>query len=203
MKIHPSNLSPTEAYHLLVSVVLPRPIAWVSTVDRHGIFNLAPFSAFCLVSVEPAMVGFSVGARGDGQQKDTLRNIETTREFVVNVVEESLAEAMNITSAPYPSDVSEIKKAGLTPVKADLVQAPLLAESPINMECRLEQVLTFGKTATTDSFIIGEILLVHVRDELYSDGEVKVSKFKAIGRLGGDMYCRIQDRFEMEMFPDE
>ena len=203
MKINPSNLSPTDSYHLLVSVVLPRPIAWVSTVDRHGIFNLAPFSAFCIVSVEPAMVGFSVGTRRDGQKKDTLRNIETTKEFVINVVEESLAKAMNITSAPYPSDVSEMEEAGLTPVKADLVKAPLLAESPINMECRLKQVLKFGETATTDSFIIGELLLIHVRDELYANGEVQVSKLKAIGRLGGNMYCRIQDMFEMKRLTTE
>ena len=149
------------------------------------------------------MVGFNVGTRRDGRKKDTLSNIETTKEFVINVVEESLAKAMHITSAPYPSDVSEIKEAGLTPVRGDLVKAPLLAESPINMECRLKQVLKFGETAKTDSFIIDKLLLIHVRDELYANGEVQVSKLKAIGRLGGNMYCRIQDMFEMKRLTTE
>ena len=116
-----------------------------------------------------------------------------------NVVDETLAESMNVTSAPYPSDVDEFKEAGLTPVKADLVKVPMVAESPINLECRLVQILEFGEAPRTNSFIIGEVLRVHVRDELYVNGEIEMAKLKAVGRLGGmGLYCRIRDSFEMK-----
>lgn len=199
MKIDLANLNQRDSHHLMVDAVVPRPIAWVATVSEDGVFNLAPYSAYCLVSLKPAMVGFCVAATRDGRKKDTLRNIESTKEFVINVVDETLAEAMNATSGPYPSDVDEFKEAGLTPVKADLVRAPVVAESPINLECRLTQILEFGEAPLTNSFIIGEVLRVHVRDELYANGEIQMSKLKAIGRLGGggDLYCRTSDSFEM------
>lgn len=199
MKIDLANLNQRDSHHLMVDAVVPRPIAWVATVSEDGVFNLAPYSAYCLVSLKPAMVGFCVAATRDGRKKDTLRNIESTKEFVINVVDETLAEAMNATSGPYPSDVDEFKEAGLTPVKADLVRAPVVAESPINLECRLTQILEFGEAPLTNSFIIGEVLRVHVRDELYANGQIQMSKLKAIGRLGGggDLYCRTSDSFEM------
>jgi len=201
MKIDPATLRPRDLHHLFTSVVVPRPIAWVSTVGEDSIFNLAPFSAYCTVSISPAIVGFGVAPTRDGNKKDTLRNIEATKEFVINIVNEILAEPMNITSAPYQSDVDELKEAGLTSVKADLVKAPMVAESPINMECRLNQILEFGETPMTSYFIIGEVLRVHVQDELYADGAIQMSKLKAVGRLGGgigsDMYCRTSDSFGM------
>ncbi len=107
---------------------------------------------------------------------------------------------MNVTSAPYPYEVDEFKEAGLTAVKADLVKAPMVAESPINMECRLTQILEFGEAPRTNSFIIGEVLRLHVKDELCANEEIQMSKLKAIGRLGGrgaDLYCRTSDSFEM------
>ena len=199
MKIDPANLNHRDTHHLLVGAVVPRPIAWVSTVGEDGVFNLAPFSAYSIVSLKPAILGFCVAPTRDGKKKDTLRNIESAKEFVVNVVDETLAEPMNVTSVPYPSDVDEFKEAGLTPVKADLVKAPMVAESPINLECRLAQILEFGEAPRTNSFIIGEILRVHVRDELYVNGEIEMAKLKAVGRLGGvDLYCRIRDSFEMK-----
>ena len=199
MKIDLANLDHRDTHHLMVGAVVPRPIAWVSTVGEDGVFNLAPFSAYGMVSMKPAMLGFSVATTRDGKKKDTLRNIEFAREFVINVVDETLAEPMNVTSAPYPSNVDEFKEAGLTLVKADLVKAPMVAESPINLECRLVQILEFGEAPRTNSFIIGEVLRVHVRDELYVNGEIEMAKLKAIGRLGGvDLYCRIRDSFEMK-----
>ena len=128
MKIDTNDLALQDSSHLLSDIVVPRPIAWVSTVDKNGVFNLAPFSCYGLVSGLPMVVGFSVGSYRDGQKKDTLRNIELTNDFVINVVTENLASAMNVTSAPYPSEVSEFVKAGLTPVKADIVNAPMVAE---------------------------------------------------------------------------
>ena len=165
MKIDPENLDRQAAHHLMTGVILPRPIAWVSTVGEDGIFNLAPFSFYAGVSSRPAVVGFCVGRRRDGQKKDTLINIESAKEFVINVVDETLAEAMNVTAAPYPSEVDEFKEAGLTPAKADLVKAPMGAESPVNLECRLNQILKFGAPHEETSFIICDVLRVHVRDE--------------------------------------
>jgi len=200
MKIDPANLDHRDTHHLMVGAVVPRPIAWVSTVGEDGALNLAPFSAYGIVSLKPALVGFCVVPTRDGKKKDTLRNIEFAKEFVINVVDETLAESMNVTSTPYPSDVDEHKEAGFTPVIADLVNAPMVAESPVNMECRLLQILEFGEAPATNSFIIGEVLRVHVRDEIYADGEIQMAKLKAVGRLGGggDMYCRTRDSFELK-----
>ena len=200
MKIDPMNLTQQDSAHLLTDIIVPRPIAWVSTVDERGVFNLAPFSAYGMISARPMVVGFSVSSRRDGQKKDTLRNVESSREFVINVVTEDLAEAMNITSTPYPRDVSEFEKAGLTPVKAELVKAPMVAESPLNMECRVIQILTFGKPPVTTSFIIGEVLRVHVAEELYDKHNKRISGIKVVARLGGDgdLYCRTRDIFQMK-----
>src|SRR5512136_1500688 len=119
-----------------MTIISPRPIAWVSTVDNRGINNLAPFSTYTLLSAIPAFVGFGVARYRDGRKKDTLRNIELTKEFVINVVTEDLAEAMNLTSTPYPPGVSEFDKVNLTPIKGELVSPALVSESAISLECR-------------------------------------------------------------------
>jgi len=199
VKIDPANLGDMDSFRLLSSVIVPRPIAWVSTVGEDGVFNLAPFSSYIGISSKPMVVGFCVIWTGESKKKDTLRNIEFAKEFVINVVDEPLAEPMNVTAAPYHSDVDEFKEVGLTPVKADLVKVPMVAESPINLECRLNQVLEFGEAPRRVSFIVGEVLQVHVRDGLYADGMVQMSKLKVLGRLSGDLYCRIIDTFEMKM----
>ena len=200
MKIDPTALNQVDSSHLLTDIVIPRPIAWVSTVDEKGIFNLAPFSAYGIVSTRPMVVGFSVGIKRDGQKKDTLRNVELTGEFVISVVTKDLAEKMNITSGLYPSDVSEFEKAGLTPTRADFVKAPIVAESPVNMECRVIQSIELGKPSPSYSLIIGEVLCVHIRDEFYNSQTRRVSGLEAIARLGGeqDLYCFGQDTFRMK-----
>ena len=126
MKIDTNDLALQDSSHLLTDIVVPRPIAWVSTVDENGVFNLAPFSCYGLVSGLPMVVGFSVGSYRDGQKKDTLRNIELNKDFVVNVVTETLAPAMNVTASPYHREVSEFVMAKLTPTKADIVNAPMV-----------------------------------------------------------------------------
>lgn len=200
MKINPSTLNSREAHHLFVTVVSPRPIAWVSTIDNHGIDNLAPFSWYSMLSSSPAVAGFGVARYRDGKKKDTLRNIEATKEFVINVVTEDLAEAMNLTCAPYPPEVSEFNKANLTPVKSELVAPPRVGEAAISMECRLTQILEFGKEPMQTSFIIGEALLVHIKDELWERGSIDSVRLKVIGRMGGgtDLYCRTTDTFVMK-----
>lgn len=200
MIIDPSNLNRQDSAHLLADIVVPRPIAWVSTLDEAGTFNLAPFSTYIHLSTKPMIIGFSSVPFRDGRKKDTLVNIESTGEFVINAVTEDLAEAMNVTSTPYSSDVSEFEKGGLTPEKADLVKAPMVAEAPVNMECRLNRIIVFGEAPLTTSFIIGDVLRIHIKEGFYNTDTGRVSGLRPVGRLGGngDLYLRASDIFEME-----
>jgi flavin reductase (DIM6/NTAB) family NADH-FMN oxidoreductase RutF len=200
MKIDPQSLSKKDVHHLLVDSVLPRPIAWVSTLDKFGRSNLAPYSTFCLMSSRPAILGFGISNTREGKKKDTLLNIEDTKEFVVNIVNEDLAEAMNLTSAYFPWGVSEFKEVKLNPEKADIVNASMVTESPIRMECRMLKILRFGKRSDVSFFVVGEILLIHIKDGLYVDGNIDPSQIKAVGRLGGgrNLYCRTGDVFELK-----
>ncbi|MFZ2037233.1 MAG: flavin reductase family protein [Dehalococcoidales bacterium] len=200
MIIDTNGLALQDASHLMTDIVVPRPIAWVSTIDENGVYNLAPFSCYGLVSGMPMVVGFSVGSYRDGRKKDTLRNIELTKDFVINVVTETLALAMNKTSASYPREVSEFSEAGLTPVKADIVNAPMVAESPLKMECRVLQIIEFGKNPVTNSLILGSVLRVHIADEYWNKLTRRVDGLRPIARLGGegDVYCRTGDMFQMK-----
>lgn len=201
MKIDPKNLEWKEAHDLLTSIIVPRPIAFVSTIGEDGVFNVAPFSLFTGICHTPMLAGFSIGRKRDGHKKDTLVNIESSGDFVINIVTEALAEAMNQASKNYPSSVDEFKEVGLNPVKADIVKPPMVAESPMSMECRLVQMLEFGHAPRYNNFIIGEVLCVHIKDEFCTDGEIRPSQFRAIGRLGGTggaAYCRTTDIFEMK-----
>jgi len=198
VKIDPANLALKDAHDLLVGAVVPRPIAFVSTIGEDGVYNVAPFSYFTVMSSEPAILGFGIARKRGGQKKDTLLNVEASGDFVINMVTEAMAKAMNQASGEYPRDVDEFKEAGLTPVSSDLVRPPRVAESPVNMECRLVQILEFGGAPRINNFIIGEILRVHVKDEVWVDGVIKGHKVKAIGRLGEDLYCRTMDIFEMK-----
>jgi flavin reductase (DIM6/NTAB) family NADH-FMN oxidoreductase RutF len=198
MKIDPQGMRKRDLHELLLSAVLPRPIAFVSTTGEDGVFNLAPYSCFAPIGMKPPLVCMQIGWKRDGQKKDTLRNIEFSRDFVVNVVTEPLAKAMNQSAYEYPSHVDEFKEVGLTPSKSDLVKSPLLVESPVNMECKMLQITAFGGIPMGSNVIIGEIVLFHVKDDLWADDQIDASKLKAIGRLGGQLYCRTTDTFEME-----
>ncbi len=193
MKIDPQNLDWKHAHRLLMSAIVPRPIALVSTIGENGVFNLAPFSAFSTMGLNPPRVHINIGRKRNGQKKDTLVNIEFSEDFVINVVDESLAQAMNKSSAAYPSDIDEFKEAGLTPLKADMVKSPLVAESPVNMECKLEQILNFGDLPEQTSVVIGKVVRIHIKDELYVNEEIQASALRALGRLGEDLYCRTTD----------
>ena len=198
MKIDPRDLDFRESHHLFTSSIVPRPIVLISTVGEDGVFNVAPFSSIVTVCIKPRLEGFHISTRRDGQKKDTLKNIEFSKEFVINLVDEAMAEAMNQTSADYPPDVDEFNEVGLTPVKADVVKAPMVAQSPINIECKLVSILEFGEFPRISSFIIGEVVLIYIKDEFYVDGEIQTSRLRAIGRLGGDLHCRIADIFKLK-----
>ncbi len=198
MKIDPAGLDGKAIHELMVGCVAPRPIAFVSTIGEDGVYNVAPFSFFTLMSMHPTVVGFAIGRRRGGSKKDTLVNIEFSRDYVINVVAESIAPAMNQASGDYPSYVDEFRETGLTPVASDLVKPPRVAESPIQLECRLMQIMEFGASPRIHNFIVGEVLVVHVQDDLIVDGVIKSDRLKAVGRLGEDFYCRTRDLFEMK-----
>ena len=198
MKFDLQKLSIKDCHDLLVGAVLPRPIAFVSTIGANGVNNLAPFSYFTVLSSKPPILGFGIGSKRDGGKKDTLANLEFTGDFVINVVTEDLAEAMNRASGEYPPEVDEFRVAGLTAGKSDLVQSPRVTESPINIECRLQQILQFGDAPRINRFVIGEVVRIHVRKELLQGNIPKADRLKPIGRMGEDFYCRTQGLFEMK-----
>ena len=203
MKIDPAKITSRKEMHdVMTAMIMPRPIAWVSTVDAKGVYNIAPFSFFSCASVMPPVVCFSIGRKRDGGKKDTLVNIEASKEFVVNIVDEGMAQAMNQTAAEYPPDVDEFEAVRLTAAKGDVVGAPLLAESPMSMECTLHQIMTFGDGQIDSCLVLGRVVRVHVRDELYAGGQVDSTRLRLVGRLGGEsFYCRTGDRFQMERPP--
>ena len=192
MILDPSSVPERQAYRLMISAFIPRPIAFVSTTSRSGVDNCAPFSFSMGASGHPMVLGVSIGER-DGRPKDTARNILDTREFVVNIVTESIAEKMNIASGDYAPDVSEFEEAGLTRAPCDVVRPPRIAESPVNFECRMLRAVRVAD----NTVFFGEAVRLHVDDRVLRDGIVDVQKLHAIGRLGGPQYCRTQDVFEM------
>ncbi len=188
-----------DVYHLLVGVVTPRPIAWVTTLDPEGRVNLAPFSFFNAFGANPPVVVFSPTLRRDGSKKDTLRNLEATGEFVLNAAVESLAEKMNLCSKELPYGQSEAELAGLTLLPSVKVKPPRVAETPVTMECKLLQIVPIGKGPIAGNLIIGEVLVIHIADDLLDDkGRIDPRKLRTIARLGGDYYCRTTDLFEMK-----
>ncbi len=185
-------------FHTLLSCVLPRPIAFVSTVSADGVNNLAPFSFFNGVGSNPPAIIFSPATKADGTQKDTLVNLQHVPEMVVNVVPYSIRQAMNQASAPYAPEVDEFDAAGFTPLPSRFIKPPRVAECPVQMECRLVQIVPVGQGPLAANICIGEVLCFHVADGyLLNDGTVDVEKIDLIGRMGGDWYARITDRFEL------
>ena len=204
MIVSPSDLSHKHLYNILLNSVAPRPIAWVSTTSASGELNLAPFSFFNVVCVDPPLLGFSPGLRqprqpevGHGEAKDTLRNIRETKEFVVNIVTYELAESMNLTSGEYDASVNEFDLAKLTPEPSKLVRPPRVGESPVSFECKLHQILDFSPAPTSGNLVIGQIVSIHINDANLKDGKLDRNSLDLIGRMGGLQYSRTTERFDM------
>jgi flavin reductase (DIM6/NTAB) family NADH-FMN oxidoreductase RutF len=196
MKLEPGRMSVTDVYKLMIRTIVPRPIAWISTVSSDGVCNIAPFSFFTGITANPPTVCFAPARKSGGAKKDTLANVEATGEFVINVVTEELSEAMNDTATDYPTDFDEFEKAGLTPVQSDLVAPPRIGESPVQMECKLRSSVEVGNDGGT--LVIGEVVLFHVDERVMTDGNVDPELLKAVGRMGGQEYTRTADRFVLE-----
>jgi len=178
--------------------VVPRPIAFVTTRDAEGHNNAAPFSFFNVFSADPAIVVLGIEKRSSGPLKDTVRIIRETREFVVNLVSEEIAERMNICAVDFPEGTDELTEAHLTAVPAVVVKAPLIKESPVNMECRLMEELRFGPEGSR-SLVLGEVLYFHIRDEaVNARGHVNLDALRLVGRLAGNSYVHLSDRFDMK-----
>jgi len=181
--LDPRSLAAPDVYRFLISAVVPRPIAWVSTRAGDGGTNLAPFSYFNAVSSEPPLVGISINERA-GDAKDTLRNIRETREWVVNLVSEPLLEAMVRTAGDWPRNVSEFEVSGMTPSVSQRVRAPGVEQSPVQLECTLHRDIPLGNSV----LVVGEVVFARVDDAVLTEGRVDATKLRAVGRLGGEFY---------------
>ncbi len=194
-----SSLKPREAYGWMISTIVPRPIAWVSTISPDGRTNLAPFSFFQGVTANPPTLMFVPVNTKAGEKKDTVRNIELVREFVVNLVPFSLAEAMNRSSAMLPYGESEFAAFGIAPVPSLRVRPPRVAAAPVAYECTLDRIVGIGEGPAAANVVFGRIQVAHVAESvLGEDGQVDPGKLDLIGRMGGSSYTRTRDLFDME-----
>lgn len=194
-----SSLSPRDAYGWMISTILPRPIAWVSTISAEGRTNLAPFSFFQGVTANPPTLMFSPVNMRDGTKKDTVRNLEAVPEFVVNLVPYALAEQMNATAAALPYGESEAEAFGIATAPSVGVRPPRVLASPVAFECTLERVVEIGSGPLAAHVVFGRIQLAHVADGVLDDtGRPDPGKLDLIGRLGGQSYTRTTVRFDLE-----
>lgn len=187
MKFDPSAMERRFRHRLIGNLLVPRPIALVSTISSNNIRNLAPYAMFGIISYNPTMVYITVDRRPGGSKKDTIINIEQTREFVVNMVVEEIGQQMNICSGHFPYGVDEFEKSGLTPIPSDLVKPFRVLESPVNFECRVTQILEFGKPQINAQMVLAEVLRFHVNDGLFEEDTIDYSKYRIVGRMGVDL----------------
>ena len=202
MEIDSQSFDQSALYKLLIGCVVPRPIARVSSVDAAGVRYLAPFSYFMAITDDPPTIAFSSSMRGERgasrTKKDTLRNIEATGEFVINVVDDALAEQMNVTSGDYAPEVDEFALASLESAPGVKVKAPRVVRAPIAMECRLVRTIPVGHRP--HHLVLGEIVYFHLRDDLYDPGtgRLDMHRLRPVGRLAGNLYTHVHDIFEMK-----
>ena len=191
-----SELPPLERYKLLIGLVIPRPIAWISTRSANGVANCAPFSFFNVFSEDPPICAVGINPRSDGRLKHTLVNIQRTGEFVVNLADESTASAMHVSSYEFAEEESEFEKTGLTEAPAALVAHPRIAEAAASLECRLFRSI---QITPTRELVLGEILLVHARDGVIDPLTKRISEenYRPVGRLFANRYCTTRQRFEL------
>ena len=192
--IHAASLDVEGCYRLLSGIVVPRPIAWISTQSATGVVNLAPFSCYTFVCSKPPMIGINIGQR-NGKRKDTSRNMIEQGEFVVNIGDETMVEAIHSSADEHGPDISEAALLGLELVKSELIATPRLAAVPISMECRFHSVQEFGDTRA--EFMVGEVVVFHVQEQLYMGGKVDSVKLRPLARLGGPLYAKLGELLTM------
>lgn len=194
MEIEVAELEPKDIYRLMIGTVVPRPIAWLTSINRSGAVNAAPFSCYTFISTVPPLVAISCG-RKDGVSKDTVVNATSTGDFVLNVVSEDLIAPMHRSSAEFPPHVSEVDALDIPVESGRRVRTPRIARAPVSLECRTHQVLEFGDLRT--QLLIGEVVMFHVRDDCYCDGRIETGALKPLARLGGPYYARLGEILHM------
>lgn len=199
MKINPLDLTPPERHALMLSIVIPRPIGLISTISTDGLPNLAPFSYFQAVGAVPPLLLFCPNRNRQARVKHSLINAREQREFVACTVTEEMAEAMNLASGEFPDGVNEFKEAGLTTLGSELVKPFRVAESPVQMECRVRDIFEYSDQPLGASIVVGEIVMFHVRDEYLAAHHKSLDseRYKPVSRLGGISYGLIRETFEM------
>ena len=186
MRISAQDLDPEQTYKLMTGLVVPRPIAWITSTSAEGLVNLAPFSCFTIVSNKPPMLGVNIGRKA-GVRKDTALNITGNGEFVVNVAHEDFVSEVHLSAVEHPPEVSEPALLGLALAPSSIVQTPRLADAPASLECRLHSITPYGDTGA--EFFVGEVVAFHVRDALIQDGKVDSGALRPLARLGGPHYA--------------
>ncbi len=199
MQIDVSKTDVVSVYQMMVGLVTPRPIAWVTTLSPSGVVNLAPFSFFNAFGANPPVVVFSPTLKRDGGKKDTLINIEANGEFVINASTEKHAELINMSSRMLLPDESEVEMIGQKTLPSIKIKPPRLADVPWALECKVLQVIPIGNGAISANLVIGEIVTMHIEDAVLDEkGQPDPHKIKSIARLGGEYWCRTQDLFQLE-----
>ena len=195
-----NDVAPHERYKMLAAFVLPRPIAWVTSLGPTGVVNAAPFSFFNVFAEDPPLIMFAVNKRPDGRLKDTWLNIQRTGEFVVNLTDEPLARAMHDSSGDFPPDVGEPNYLGLKLAPSTKIKVPRLADTPWAMECKTWKIINVKDDR---QLVIGEGLRFHIRDELWDPKAMRVhmERYHPVGRMFADRYCRTDDRMEFPAAP--
>ena len=195
MDIPAAGLDPEATYKLITGIIVPRPIAWVTTLSPGGAVNLAPFSAFTFVSNKPPMVGINVGRKA-GRLKDTVVNIHAGGEFVVNIADETLIEPVHLSAIEYAPEVSEADLLGLALKASQAVRVPSLAAAPISLECRFHSATAYGETGS--EFMVGEVLVFHIRDGLCVNGKIDTAQLRPLCRIGGPNYAKLGEILSMQ-----
>lgn len=202
MILTPEEIEPNLRSRLLVGAVLPRPIAWVSSMDSAGNLNLAPFSYFTIAATVPMTLVFCPQIPFTApRKKDTLLNIEQVHEFVINITNEDTVNPMNLSATELPYGESEFEWAGVTPAPSKMIGVPRVAEAPISFECKLQRIVTVSDEPGGGSAVFGEVQCIHMRDDLYADGRVVLEALRPIGRISGAGYTRVTDTFDVQRVP--
>jgi flavin reductase (DIM6/NTAB) family NADH-FMN oxidoreductase RutF len=196
LQFDPATMDPRAVYRLLIGSVVPRPIGWASTVSADGASNLAPFSFFTVVCVEPPMISLTIMRKPDGSEKHTLKNARTTGEFCFNVVTRPVWKEMVDSANGFPEDDSEFAETGLTPIPGVRVKAPRVKEAPIHFECKLERVLELGPKR--QALLIGEVVYIHVDPVVMTGGYIDMRKLDPVGRLNGFFYATLGEILERQ-----
>lgn len=198
MHIDPATLNNKEMYKFLIGGVAPRPIAWAGTRSKDGFNNLAPFSFYNAFSSTPPIVGFSTIPRLDGRKKDTLQNVIDNKCFTLSAVSHRLVTEMSKSAALLEPEEDEFSYAGLEPAEAQTINAPYVKDALLVFECELNQVISFGDVEGSGNLILGQIKHININDDIYEDGYVNFEKLDPVGRLAGNWYATIRDKFELK-----